>query len=355
MEKLKIAVLFGGVSSEHEISLKSATYILNNLSRIKFEVFPIGISKQGNWFFYSGSIDDVATGKWILNENACKRVVFSSDSNFKGFLRFEGESRFLLMKVDCIFLTLHGRNGEDGRLQGFFEAANMPFVGCGSISSANCMDKEMTHIILEHAGIKMAKFKSIKSTNLNQLDKFCLEVKKSLNLPIFVKPANAGSSIGISKCSDFSELNDAILKAFEIDSKVICEEGIENCKEVECAVLGNSSPNTADYLGEIKAGNDFYDYDSKYEIDSQLIIPANLSSECSKQVKKIAIEAFSAMGCRGLARVDFLIGEGDDVILNEINTLPGFTKISMYPKLWEKSGLNGSALLSNLIDLALES
>lgn len=354
MEKLRIAVLFGGVSNEHEISLASATYVINSLPRSKFEVFPIGISKSGDWFFYTGSVDDIATGKWILNEDACKRVVFSSDTKFRGFLRFEGASKFFLMKVDCVFLMLHGKNGEDGRLQGFFEAANMPIVGSGSVSSANCMDKEITHIILENAGIKMVQFKSICKNNLKQIEKFCSEVAKSLKFPVFVKPANSGSSIGVSKCKEAAELKAAILKAFEVDFKVICEQGVENFKEIECAVLGNSEPKAAEFLGEIKATNDFYDYDSKYKIESELIVPAKLSNDVSEKVRQIAVKAFKAMGCSGLARVDFFVGEGYDVILNEINTLPGFTKISMYPKLWAQSGLKGADLMTKLVDLAME-
>lgn len=352
LNKLKIAVLFGGVSTEHEVSLISATYILKNLQRDLFEVLPIGISKDGRWFFYSGPIEKIETGEWVADEKNCKPVIFSHNPNFKGFLRLEAGSRCFLMKVDCVFFVLHGRNGEDGRLQGFFEAAGVPFVGCGTVSSANCMDKQITHIILEHAGIKMAKFETVFKKDLMNLGRFCKKVEKSLKFPVFVKPANSGSSVGISKCKKTNELEDAILKAFQFDCKVICEQAIEGCREVECAVLGNENPE-ASVIGEIKSKNDFYDYDSKYKLDSQLLIPAQIDKETAQKVQQIAIKAFETMECSGLARVDFLIDENNEIFLNEINTMPGFTKISMYPMLWKNSGIEGKVLIKKLVDLAI--
>ena len=354
MEKLKVAVLFGGVSSEYEVSLETAHNVLTNLPRREFEVFPIGITKQGRWFFYSGPIEKIPNGDWAFDEKNCKPVVFSADPAVKGFLRLEANSKCFLMKVDCIFLALHGRNGEDGRLQGFFEAAKIPFVGSGLIGSALCMDKELTHKILESHGIKMAKYLSIKSQDLGSIDDFCKDLEKKLKFPLFIKPANSGSSIGISKCTHLQYVKDAILKAFEFDNKVVCEQAISNCREIECAVIGNDNPVAAECLGEIEASGEFYDYDSKYRIESKLTIPANLSEETAKKVRQIAVDAFKAVGCRGFARVDFLISEEDGTVLNEINTLPGFTGISMFPKLWAASGLKTPQLLAKLVKLALE-
>lgn len=353
MKKLTVAVLFGGVSNEHEVSLNSAVYVLNCLLRSLFEVLPIGIMKNGRWCLYSGEIEKIGTGEWVKDEKNCKPVIFSSDPEFKGFLRLEHGSRCFLMKADCVFMVLHGRNGEDGRLQGFFEAARMPFVGSDALSSAMCMDKEITHRILESNGIKMSKYLVITKNELKNLKNFCYEVEKNLNFPVFVKPANSGSSVGISKCGVESELKDAVLKAFKHDDKVICEQAIVNCQEIECAVLGNSEPEVAEFLGEIKSTNEFYDYDSKYKNSSELLIPANLSEETEKEVKEIAIKAFKTIGCKGLARVDFLISENEGVVLNEINTMPGFTKISLFPKLWEKSGLKGPSLVEKLVMFAI--
>lgn len=354
MKKLNVAVVFGGVSNEHEISLKSAYYILNNLARGLFEVIPIGITKAGQWFFYSGSIEKIPTGEWENDKQNCKAVVFSPNPETKGFLRLEPESKCFLMKVDCVFLVLHGRNGEDGRLQGFFEAAKMPFVGPGSLSSALCMDKELTHRILESCGIKMAKYMAIRKVDLKFLSNFCKNVEQKLQFPVFVKPANCGSSVGVSKCEQPDELERAILKAFDHDDKAICEQAVLNCHEVECAVLGNENPVAAEVLGEIEASGKFYDYDSKYKVESKLTIPANLSEKTTREVKEIAIKAFKAIGCRGLSRVDFLVNDSDGIILNEINTLPGFTEISMFPKLWADSGLKGPKLIEKLVELAME-
>lgn len=354
MEKLNVAVLFGGVSSEHEVSLNSAYYILNVLPRRLFEIFPVGISKEGRWFFYSGSIEKIPDGSWVNDKENCKPVVFSADPEFRGFLRLEPNSKCFLMKVDCVFLALHGRNGEDGRLQGFFEAAKMPFVGSGLLGSALCMDKELTHKILESYGIKMAKYLAIRRRGLKFLADFCRDLESSLKLPVFVKPANSGSSVGVSKCVSPQEFHDAILKAFEFDDKVVCEQAVSNCREVECAVIGNENPVAADCLGEIESSGEFYDYDSKYKVESKLTIPANLSDEIVKEVRQTAVKAFKAIGCRGFARVDFLISEDEGVVLNEINTLPGFTEISMFPKLWAASGLKGPQLLEKLVRLALE-
>lgn len=351
MSKLKVAVLFGGCSSEHEVSLVSATSVIENLSQSLYEVIPIGITKNGHWIYYPGPIENIASGSWSDNLDCCPAVI-SPDSTHKGILKLMPDGSYSLLKIDCVFPVLHGKNGEDGTIQGLLELAGIPYVGCDVLSSAACMDKSMTHIVLESAQVKCAKWERILRSELSEIDKKCDEIADSLSFPIFVKPARAGSSVGINKATDEGSLRESIILAFTHDDKVICEEAIAG-KEVECAVLGNGSP-SASIVGEIVPAGDFYDYDAKYINDSKLIIPADIDKSVASQIQSYATQAYKIMDCSGLARVDFFVTKYNEVYLNEINTMPGFTSISMYPKLWEKSGIPYSKLLQELIEYAVE-
>ena len=322
MAKLRVAVIFGGVSSEYEVSLVSATSVIKNMPKDKFEIICIGITKSGRWLYYPGDVELIATGEWKEHPD-CASAIISPDRTHGGILKILEDGSTSLLRIDCVFPVLHGRNGEDGTIQGLLKLAGIPFVGCDTLSSALCMDKAMTHTVLDAAGIRTANWDQIQKTELPQLNEKCEQFIDKLGLPIFVKPANAGSSVGITKATDFESLREGIKFAFTHDSKVIVEEMLSG-KEVECAVLGNDAPQ-ASALGQI--------------------IPC---------VQETAVRAYQALGCSGLARVDFFVSEDGTVYLNEPNTLPGFTSISMYPKLWEYSGLPYSELLERLVTLALD-
>lgn len=353
MAKIRVAVIFGGKSNEHSISLISATNIIRNISADKYEIVMIGITQKGRWLLYNGDVDSIENGMWESNPDNVS-CVLSPDPLHKGFLAIMDDGAVQHIKVDVVFPVLHGKNGEDGTIQGLLTLAQIPFVGCDLISSANCMDKDVTHIILEANKIKTAKWLTIRSNELDTLYEFAKKAEKELEYPIFVKPANCGSSVGISKVGNRDELIKGIKIAFSHDAKVVIEQGISGT-ECECAVMGNSSL-TVSTVGEIEAANEFYDFNAKYQnAESKTYIPArNISQEKIEQIREIAKNAYKALGCSGLARVDFFYCENGDIYLNEINTLPGHTKISMYPQLMEYFGLTPKEQADKLISLAFE-
>jgi len=351
MAKIKVAVLFGGVSNEHEISLISASNIISAIPADKYEVIPIGITKKGRWFFYPGDVSLIASGAWEADPDNVPAVLLP-DPVYKGILKISNGS-CTVKKIDAVFPALHGQNGEDGAIQGLLKLSGIPYVGCDIISSANCMDKTAAHTILEAGGIKMARWKSIAAAELSRLDEICEEIAAELDYPLFVKPANSGSSVGVNKANSFEELKNAVKLAFSHDKKVLIEEFVKG-KEVECAVFGKDNP-FASEVGEIKPCNEFYDYEAKYILGTSGIgIPADIPEDASRTIRETAVKAFRLMGCSGLARVDFFLREDGTVILNEINTMPGFTQISMYPKLMENMGISQSELTDKLITLCLE-
>lgn len=351
MGKICVAVLFGGASSEHDISLVSATNIIKNIPSEQYEVVCIGITKKGRWLFYPGAVEDIQNGEWDKNPD-CTPAIISPDPYHKGIIKLEN-GEYSLKKIDVVFPVLHGKNGEDGTLQGLLEMAGIPYVGCNLLSSASCMDKSLTHTILDYNGIHTADWDMIQSYELSRLDERCEQMINDLGLPLFVKPANAGSSIGINKACDFDSLKEAIKLAFAHDTKVIVEEFIKG-RELEVAVFGYENP-FASAVGEIESCNDFYDYDAKYILnDTNLYIPARIDESVSRKIRETAIEAYKAIECGGLSRVDFFLTESGEIILNEINTLPGFTPISMYPKLMEDMGIPTSELTDRLIRGAIE-
>lgn len=352
MKKQKIAVLFGGTSTEHDISCVSATSVINNIPKDKYDVICIGITKKGRWLFYPGDIENISNGTWEQHPD-CATAVISPDTLHKGIIKILDDGDTSIQKVDCVFPVLHGSGGEDGTVQGLLELAGIPFVGCDLISSANCMDKAMTHTVLDANGIKTSPWCQILRSELSNLNERCDEFEAKLGYPMFVKPANGGSSIGISKASDREELKAAIKHAFALDAKVIVEKNIV-AREIECALLGNDDV-TVSVPGEIVSCSDFYDYEAKYILaQSELKIPAPLTEEQTNAIMQNAKEAYIAMGCKGLARVDSFLCENGEILINEINTIPGFTSISMYPKLMESIGIPYPELLDRLITLAIE-
>lgn len=351
MARLKVAVVFGGVSSEHDVSLVTATHIIQNIPKDKYEVICIGITKKGRWLYYPGDISLIASGEWEKNPD-CVSAVLSPDHIHHGFIKFS-DGEYSIQKVDVIFPALHGRNGEDGTIQGLLELANIPYVGCGVLASADCMDKEVTHTILDSYGIKTARFCSLNQMDISHIDKKCQEISEKLGFPLFVKPANCGSSVGINKATNCEELADAIKYAFTHDKKVIVEEFIKG-RELECAVMGNESP-FASVPGEIVPSKEFYDFQDKYILgSSKTIIPARISEKDISRIRETAVYAYKSLGCSGLTRVDFFLTDKGEIYLNEPNTMPGFTPISMYPKLMDNMGIKYPELVDKLITLALE-
>lgn len=344
--KVKLGLIFGGMSTENEVSVMSANSILKNLDKDKYEIFPIYISKYGGWYEYL-NLDNIEIDKNLSNTREINNIVK------------------YLQNLDIIFPVLHGLYGEDGTIQGLFKLLKKPYVGCGVLASSVGMDKAYTKIVFDRANINQAQYIYLKkykdkyiyvdkefNEQYMDLDEIADMVDSKLGFPIFTKPSNSGSSIGINKAKNKEELKEHIKHASEFDNKILIEEGIEGA-EVECAVLGNEEV-IASCVGEIKSAEEFYSYDSKYENEnSRTIIPADIDKEVSDEIKKLAVKAFKAIDGKGLSRVDFFVEKNSNkVYINEINTLPGFTKISMYPKLFEAEGIKYNELLDRLISLA---
>ena len=350
--QLKVAVFFGGVSSEHEVSCVSASTVRSGLEQAGCQVTAVGITKQGDWYYFPGSAEAMADGSWE-QDPACVPCVLSTSRSKKGLWLLGETPRFI--PLDAAVPAMHGRNGEDGTIQGLFELAGLPYVGCGVLSSAVCMDKAVANTLLDAAGVPRCEW-TWASRRECQADPAALadRVSGKLGWPVFVKPANAGSSVGISKVSSREELKKAIDLALENDRKVVFEAFVDG-QEVECAVIG-SDPAVATRPGEILAGAEFYTYDDKYKNGvSQTVIPAHLPEAKLDEVKTYAAMAYTALNCEGLARCDFFVEKGTGrVLINEINTFPGFTSISMYPKLMEHEGLPVPQLIDRLIAMALE-
>jgi D-alanine-D-alanine ligase len=349
-----VLVLFGGVSSEHDVSLISAKSVIENLPRDKYLIVCVGITKDGRWLAYGGKTENLPEDKWLEDEELLTPVLISTDKSNNGLLVF-GRNGVEIEKIDVVFPVLHGKNGEDGTVQGLLQLAGIPFVGCDMLSSAVCMDKAVTNAMADASGIPQARWQSFSKFDYKKTPQILLEnAADYLGFPIFVKPANTGSSVGVGKAKNMQGLFEAVESAFEYDNKVVLEQGIDGM-EVECAVLGNDEP-VASIPGEVVPCNEFYDYDAKYIAGtSELHIPARLSEEKLDDIKKSACKVYKTLGCSGLARVDFFIQHSDGaILLNEPNTIPGFTPISMYPKMFAASGIPYPELLDKLICLAIE-
>lgn len=353
MSKLKLGVILGGMSSEHDVSITSGTSVIKKLDKEKYEIYPIYIDKQGNWYEYTKNLDEIEVlevGRQIEEKREITNVIE------------------YLQECDVIFPVLHGLYGEDGTIQGFLELLKKPYVGCKVLGSSIGMDKVYTKVIFDRANINQAKYLYIKKTEQGyiyidkefneysySLNEIAEIVKKELGYPVYVKPSNSGSSVGINKAHNEEELEEAVEFASKYDRKILIEEEIKG-REVECAVLGNEEVE-ATCIGEILPAEEFYTFDAKYKnSESRVIIPAEISENISEEIRRNAIKAFKAIDGKGLSRVDFFIEhETNRVIINEINTMPGFTQISMYPKLWEQMGVSYTELLDRLIELASNS
>jgi D-alanine-D-alanine ligase len=384
MEKLRVGILFGGRSGEHEVSLLSAASVLNAVDKEKYEVVPIGITKDGRWLTAEHA-ENLLQGKLVLEprnlragdpETTTSAAVLARGESVvvppepvhrhSGLVPFQTDAAMMrrasdrAINVDVIFPVLHGTFGEDGTIQGLLELADLPYVGAGVLGSAAGMDKDIMKSLFIAAGIPIVKHVTILRGAWEKDPKKVQKlVESKLTYPVFVKPANLGSSVGISKAHNRRELGPAIEEAAKFDRKIVLEQGVggkkEKAREIECAVLGNDEP-AASVPGEIVPGKEFYDYTAKYvDEGSQLIIPAKLTKAETKKVQELAVAAFQAVDCSGLARVDFLMDpKTGKIFLNEINTMPGFTAISMYPKLWGASGLAYADLIDRLIQLGIE-
>jgi len=353
MKKLSVCVLFGGMSPEHEVSLRSAESVLNNIDHEKYNVFPVGITKDGDWVLFGGKdYSMLPKGTWKTHPDNRRAAI--SPVRGQGLLSFEGDC-VVRELIDVVFPVLHGENGEDGAMQGLMQMAGIPYVGPHIAASAVAMDKTLTKLVVDHAGVPQAAWHLVRK---NELDNHMEHVLDTLQLrfsyPMFVKPAGTGSSVGVSKAADREALRSALLGASAFDDKILVEEFIRG-REVEVAVMGNDNP-VASICGEIDSGADFYDYDAKYVTDTSVAyIPARIPEDVEEMVREAAVKVYSAIGCQGLSRVDFFVTFDENrVVFNEINTIPGFTSISMYPKLFAASGIPYPELIDELIKLALE-
>ena len=353
MKKLSVCVLFGGISPEHEVSLRSAEYVLNTMDKDKYNIFPVGITKEGDWILFGG--DDYSmlpSGAWKSHPN--NRPAAISPVRGQGLLSFESEC-VVRERIDVVYPVLHGENGEDGAMQGLLQMAGIPYVGPHVAASAVSMDKTLTKLVVDHAGVPQAAWQLVRSSELdNHMENTLDLLENRFRYPMFVKPAGTGSSVGVSKAADREKLKLALLAAAKFDKKILVEEFIHG-REIEVAVMGNENP-VASICGEIDSGADFYDYDAKYITDtSTAYIPARIPEDIGEIVREAAVKVYTAIGCQGLSRVDFFVTyEENRVVFNEINTLPGFTSISMYPKLFAASGIPGSELIDKLLELAME-
>ena len=353
MKKLSVCILFGGVSPEHAVSLRSAESVLNNIDQKKYNIFPVGITRSGDWILDGGKdYSLLPTGQWEKHPKNRRAAI--SPVRGQGLLSFEGDC-VVREWLDVVFPVLHGENGEDGAVQGLLKLAGIPYVGPHVAASAVAMDKTLTKLVADHAGITQADWQLVRREELaNRKQNILDTLEKRFTYPMFVKPAGTGSSVGVSKAANREALDKALLEAAKYDAKILVEEFIRG-KEIEVAVMGNESP-VASICGEIDSGAEFYDYDAKYITDtSAAYIPARIPESVQETVRESAVRIYSAIGCVGMSRVDFFVTDGDNrVVFNEINTIPGFTSISMYPKLFGASGIPYRQLIDLLLQLAQE-
>lgn len=352
-KKIRVGVLFGGRSAEHEISLLSARSVVGAMDTEKYEVVLIGINKTGEWFLHEDlnkALLNADNPELIALHQAEENVTLVAKESGNPLVSLSGKK--LNQPLDVVFPVLHGTYGEDGTIQGLLKLANIPFVGAGVLGSAVGMDKDVMKRLMRDAGIPIANFVTIHKASLNTVN--FKEIEKLLGLPLFIKPANLGSSVGISKVKTEAEFFEKINLAFEFDHKVLIEEYIPG-REIECSVLGNEHP-IASLPGELIPQHEFYSYQAKYLDDNGALfeIPAKLSEEETKKIQSLAIKTYQTLCCEGMARVDSFLRKDGSVVVNELNTIPGFTRISMYPKMWEVSGLSYPHLIDRLIELALE-
>ena len=353
MKKLNVCILFGGMSPEHEVSLRSAESVLNTIDKEKYNVYPVGITKDGDWIWFKGT-DYAMLPAGVWAEYPENRRCAISPIRGQGLLCFEGDC-VVREHIDVVFPVMHGENCEDGAMQGLLKLAGIPYVGPHVSASAVAMDKTLTKLVMDNAGIPQAAWQQVRGGELkHRLEQIVESLEGRFTYPMFVKPAGTGSSVGVSKAADREKLVKALEFAAKYDDKILVEEFIRG-REVEVAVMGNDNP-VASICGEIDSGAEFYDYEAKYVTDtSTSYVPARISEGAQEQVRELAVKGYKAIGCQGLSRVDFFVCYDDErIVFNEINTLPGFTSISMYPKLFAASGIPYQQLIDQLLELAME-
>lgn len=351
MKKIRLLILFGGVSNEHEVSRLSTQSILNAINKDKYEITKVGITKSGKWMITEANPEEISNGMWEEHP-ANKAVTINLFGEKKGLVTKDGEE----FEIDCVYPVMHGKNAEDGTMQGLWEIAGIPYVGPGVLGSSTGMDKITAKLVAGDTGVKQAKYYAtdryrFSSRPLIELEEILEYFERKF--PLFVKPANSGSSVGITMAHNDRELFEGIKTAAEVDHRILIEEGIVG-REIEVAVLGNRDPK-ASPVGEILSANEMYDYEAKYlNAESRTRIVEDLDDTVIEEIQKTAVNLYKAFACKGLSRVDFFYTEDGKLIFNEINTLPGFTSISMYPQLWKAAGIEYSELIDKLIYFAME-
>jgi D-alanine-D-alanine ligase len=351
--KKHIAVIFGGMSTEHEVSCVSAASVVDNMDKDKFEVSKIGITKDGVWFLFTGNTDSMRSHTWSHETENLRPAIISPCTVHHGFMVLDKPNqKYEIVRVDAVFPVLHGKNGEDGTMQGLLKVAGIPYVGSDTYASAVCMDKVTTKLLCEKENIPIVPFICARNTPDFDLGNLIVEAEERFGYPMFIKPANAGSSVGVTKVVDRHSFAEGVKTAFENDRKILIEKFVKG-KEIEVAVLGNDSP-IASVCGEIEPNSEFYDYNTKYINDTaEYFIPARIDNSLNAEISATAIKVYRTLDCSGLARVDFFVCEDGSFYLNEINTIPGFTPISMYSRMMEHAGYSYPALVEKLIELAL--
>ena len=351
MMKRTVAVLFGGRSTEHEVSVKSAINVIKQIDRDQWNIILIGITKEGAWL-NTEKLDALRDGSWVHSK---VHAEISPDTVKKCVRVTDTDGKVTELKLDLVFPVLHGKNGEDGTVQGLLELAQIPYVGCGVLCSAVSMDKFYTKQIVDRLGIRQARFVGVHKSDLWDMRSVIEEVENTLCYPVFIKPSKAGSSCGVSKAANAGELDEGLKTALQVDDKALVEEFIQG-REIECAVLQNEQGiPEASGVGEILAAAEFYDYDAKYNNpDSQTVTDPELPGDSAERVRQAAVRIFRALDGYGLARVDFFLTAVGEVVFNEINTMPGFTAISMYPMLWEARGMSKRELVARLMENGLK-
>lgn len=342
MKRIKIAVLFGGCSSEYEVSLQSAYSVLKGLDKDRYEVVPVGISENGDWYCYEGEFENIKNNQWQKDRENITPVCVSLSRGNKGIVKFH-KDKWERTEIDLAFPVMHGKNGEDGTVQGLFELAGIKTVGCGTLSSALCMDKYKAHAIAEWAGIRVPKSVLLKK-GYSDID---LKRAEDIPFPLFVKPVRCGSSLGISRVNDGKELGEAVKVAFSYDDEVIVEEGIKGF-EVGCGIIGDCE--TVGRVDEIELSGGFFDYNEKYTLKtSNVHMPARVDKETEKRIQETAVKIYKVLGCSGFARVDMFLTEKGEIVFNEVNTIPGFTSHSRFPNMMKGIGLSFGETLDRLI------
>ncbi|MBR4509278.1 MAG: D-alanine--D-alanine ligase [Ruminococcus sp.] len=351
MAKIKTAVIFGGTAQEHELSLASAAEVIRNIPTDKYEVICIGITKKGRWLYYPGGVEEITDGNWYLDPD-CASAIISPDPIHHGIVTIEN-GEVTVRRIDVAFPVMMGKKGADGTIQALLDMAGIPYVGCGHLSAASCMDKSHIHMLLDDYGIKTAEWAIITQRDINNIDKRCGEIAESLGFPVVVKPAKSGCSIGTTIAEDMKKLIAAVKIAFSNDNKVVVEKYVKS-RKLEVAVFGYDNP-FASYVGEILSVGKKYDpTEVKQSSGDDLQVPADISNDLHNEIRAVALKAYRALGCKGLARIDFFLTENGDLLLNKIGTAPGMRQNSVYPKLMQHLGMEMPYLIDKLLEQAIE-